>query len=331
MVEYSSKSLATTFFERVDSKEINGKTITTFKCQCGISRSQDLKKGFVNLVSHIKSQHPDWQGVMDAKMKNKDQTHLFVNKKASTYFAWLEWIVMDNLPFTFVEKPLTRKNTKLDPIGVTSLMKYLKKLTEEVEKKASDELPDKFGLILDGWSEGNTHYIAVFACFPKNSVTKTILLAIAPPFDEENYDAPSHKSFIVDVLDLFEKKTENVLFLVGDNAPVNKSLSDLLGIPFIGCASHRFNLACKRYLIPYEETLQNINTLMVSLRTIKKAGKLRKATNLEPIKRNVTRWSSTYSMLKRFFELKPFLDETDEDIARYIPESCSKSSPQKQT
>jgi hypothetical protein len=40
---------------------------------------------------------------------------------------------------------------------------------------------------------------------------------------------------------------------------------------------------------------------------------------LEPIKRNVTRWSSTYCMLKRFFELKPFLDETDEDIARYIP------------
>jgi hypothetical protein len=126
---------------------------------------------------------------------------------------------------------------------------------------------------------------------------------MAPPFDEENYDAPSHKSFIVDVLDLFKKNTENVLFLVGDNAPVNTRLSDLLGIPFIGCASHRFNLACKRYLMPYEETLQNINTLMIALRSIKKAGKLRKATDLEPIKRNVTRWSSTYSMLKRFFEL----------------------------
>ena len=73
----------------------------------------------------------------------------------------------------------------------------------------------------------------------------------------------------------------------------------------IGCASHRFNLACALFLAEYEDQPNAINDLMVELRKLKKAGKLRKVTTLEPIKRNVTRWNSTYSMLKcRIFELK---------------------------
>ena len=56
-------------------------------------------------------------------------------------------------------------------------MKLLKSLTVEVERKVASKLPNKFGLILDGWSEGNTHYIALFACAP----SLMTLLSIAPP------------------------------------------------------------------------------------------------------------------------------------------------------
>ena len=56
-----------------------------------------------------------------------------------------------------MEKEFTKKNTKLDPVDVTTLMKFIRLLAEEVEKKVSLELPEKFGLILDGWSEGTTH------------------------------------------------------------------------------------------------------------------------------------------------------------------------------
>ena len=58
----------------------------------------------------------------------------------------------------------------------------------------------------------------------------------------------SHKSFIIDVLELFGKGTSSLLYLVADNAAVNTCLADLLEIPMIGCASHRFNLDCKSYL-----------------------------------------------------------------------------------
>lgn len=58
---------------------------------------------------------------------------------------------------------------------------------------------------------------------------------------------------------------------------------------------------------------------MVTLRNIKQAGKLRTKTKLSPVLRNDTRWSSTYSMLKRFFEIRGFLDESDRALAANLP------------
>lgn len=120
-------------------------------------------------------------------------------------------------------------------------------------------------------------------------------------------------------MELYGKGLENLIYLVADNASVNTCLADLLGIPMIGCASHRFNLACKKYLESSEPVLQKIQSLMTTLRQVKQAGKLRTKTDLEPIIRNVTRWSSTYEMLKRFFRLHEFLDTTDGVLARNIP------------
>jgi hypothetical protein len=121
------------------------------------------------------------------------------------------------------------------------------------------------------------------------------------------------------VLELFGKRLSNLIFLVGDNARVNTHLADLLNVPFIGCASHRFNLACQRYLEPFDVQLKKIRSLMVKLRTIKQAGKLRKKTSLEPVLPNETRWSSTHGMLKRFFEIRGFIDDTDPDLAPFLP------------
>ena len=75
----------------------------------------------------------------------------------------------------------------------------------------------------------------------------------------------------------------------------------------------------KSYLDTYDEITSSINNLKKTLSNIKKAGKLRLKTNLEPVTKNVTRWSSTYSMVERFFQLKTHLDETDLDLLRHIP------------
>jgi hypothetical protein len=199
-------------------------------------------------------------------------------------------------------------------------MNYIKLTTKRVEKKVADGLPNQFGIIIDGWKEGTTHYIAIFATYTDNGGRGEYpLLAIAPPFDETTYTAENLKAFIGDVLELYGKSLKNLIYLVADNAAANTCLADLLGIPMIGCASHRFNLACKKYLKSSEEVLQKIQSLMTTLQQVKQAGKLRNKTDLEPIIRNVTRWSSTYEMLKRFFRLQEFIDKTDELLATNLP------------
>lgn len=311
---YTTREIATTFFEDVPKNSKGEQTNFKFKCSCGTTRTQDLKKGLTNLISHIKNDHKDWEEVMNSKKKDQPQS-LFVNRKGSNVFNWIEWVIMDNHSFSFVEKPLTKKHSKLEPISVDTLMKYIKLVTEAVEKDVASQLPSKFGIIIDGWKEGTTHYIALFASYDG----KFPLLAIAPPFNEQDYTALSHKSFIIDVLELFSKGPSSLLYLVADNAAVNICLADLLEIPMIGCASHRFNLACKSYLQKYEPTLLKINSLMVTLRNVKQAGKLRTKTPLEPVIRNDTRWSSTHNMLLRFFRIREFLDDTDADLVYNMP------------
>ena len=47
---------------------------------------------------------------------------------------------------------------------------------------------------------------------------------------------------------------------------------------------------------------------MGKLKSLKLPGKLREHTPLQDIQRNKTRCSSTYDMINRYIELKPFLD-----------------------
>ena len=84
-----------------------GENKDTFICNCGRKRVQNAKAGCGNLINHIKTDHADWEDTMKGKQRKKNSTS--INKKEANIFHWLEWIVMDNLPFTFVEKQLTAK------------------------------------------------------------------------------------------------------------------------------------------------------------------------------------------------------------------------------
>ena len=130
---YTTREIVTTFFEDVPKDSKGQQTKSKFKCSCGTTRTQDLKKGLTNLISHIKNDHKDWEEVMNGKNKVGPQS-LFVNRKGSMIFNWLEWVITDNHSFSFVEKPLTKKHTKLEPISVDTLMKYINLVTQVVEK-----------------------------------------------------------------------------------------------------------------------------------------------------------------------------------------------------
>ena len=134
-------------------------------------------------------------------------------------------------------------------------------LTEHVEEKIREELPDKSTLVIDGWTTADTHYIGLFVCFPRKEEAgyKRVLLAFSPLLDETRMDADEHFNFIDYHLGLFDKTTDNIVSLTGDNCSNNKALANKLSCYFVGCASHRFNLAINDYIIQHETTIDMAN------------------------------------------------------------------------
>ena len=99
-------------------------------CRCGNVMKQP-KNGYSNYMAHIIGQHKqEWQEEVFSYLNSKKGQKLItefssITSKARNIFKWLEWIVEDNLPFSFVEKQKTRSNSKLEPICRNTFMKYL--------------------------------------------------------------------------------------------------------------------------------------------------------------------------------------------------------------
>jgi hypothetical protein len=76
-------------------------------------------------------------------------------------------------------------------------------------------LPPIFGIMFDGWSSGNTHYIAIFAVFSFERKAVHILLAFSPPLDEESYTADAHYELLKMTVYIYGLVETAILFLVG--------------------------------------------------------------------------------------------------------------------
>ena len=193
-------------------------------------------------------------------------------------------------------------------------MKYFNAVHRLVKEEVSANLPERFGLIFNGWSAGTHHYVGVFAVYPEGMEMKRkkVMLAMDTLLDETNQNAANHVEFLVDVLQSYNKSLENVLFICGDNCNTNKNIADRLHVPLIGCRSHIFNLAVNHFLSTFKDLVDKIDKLCGKLRNRNAADKLRQlGCTIEAVSRNVTRWSSTYMMLKRYRELNKYINKTN--------------------
>lgn len=150
---FSNKEIYQVYFTKLEGFDIH----TCKSCRANIS--QNLKKGFINCVNHVKTVHEeDWKQEMEAALAaEKDGGCMLqymkrkVSQKAQTYHDWCEWVIMDDQPFSFVDNKYARKNTKLEPICRNTLMKYLDLLSIEVQEIIKTIIPSNFGLIFDGY------------------------------------------------------------------------------------------------------------------------------------------------------------------------------------
>ena len=132
-----------------------------------------------------------------------------------------------------------------------------------MEERIAGDLPKKFGLIIDGWSVmgSSTQFSDTFACYEnskKAGTAKTPFSAFSLLVDEASMNALEHTTFIEFTLAVFGKSKDAVSFIVGDNEKLNKSFAKMIGVPLIGCYSHRLNLAVRKYLEPNEPLLEKL-------------------------------------------------------------------------
>ncbi|ETO78880.1 hypothetical protein F444_06301 [Phytophthora nicotianae P1976] len=182
--------------------------------------------------------------------------------------------------------------------GSMTLRAGMEGVTRAIERKLAAELPTRFGV---GGS------MLQSTTWPGSHVALRVL--------GDDFAKMLPRDFGVQI--------DQCRFIVGDNCSVNRLLATIMGVLLVGCASHRLNRAVQQYLLQHEDDLAAVQALMIKLRTLTQSAKLHLKTELRPVIHQDTCWSSTFGMLKRYFQLLEFLDAGDDDIMEVLPSPAS--------
>lgn len=164
---------------------------------------------------------------------------------------------------------------------------YLEPLTWVLEKNIAITLPSKFALVCDGWYSGDSHYVAGFATYilrKTNAYQHKMIWFSSFEYDDK-LSANEHNAFISFILNLYGKKFENLVAILGDKRSTNRSFAKSPNCNFIGCYSHKFNLEIKDFINAFdniaEKVIDKFSILMKKLRRLIYASKLMEKANLK--------------------------------------------------
>lgn len=149
--EPNGKDVSKFYFLRVEN------TVDTYQCKIcpKVRRVQKEGSGWTNLMEHIKTAHPNFEEEIAKADKQGNLTgikklfpfFLFffsffllimtafaIPPKIENVFSWVEWVINEGHPFSFVEKEFTRKHSRLESISIQTLMSAVHQLTLIVEE-----------------------------------------------------------------------------------------------------------------------------------------------------------------------------------------------------
>ena len=131
-----------------------------------------------------------------------------------------------------------------------------------------------------------------------------------------------------------------VEFIAADNCSTNAKLCSDSGVPMKGCDSHRLNLAVMEMLGPEEKRnragaivqhaspmqalIRKLDRCMGALKSMKNSSILRTKTKLKAERRNKTRWSSLYKMIRKWIKIKDkvaAVEEWPDEVLDLIPDA----------
>ncbi|ETP42338.1 hypothetical protein F442_10750 [Phytophthora nicotianae P10297] len=220
---------------------------------------------------------------------------------------------LDNLSLVGLDhhgEPQTEHVRKGEDAEVHSFEPSKHKDADEEHVRAGKRRPR-----IDAWTEEGTHFVAVIGVTGADKY----LLCFSTLTGESDMGSDVIIELLDDVLDTYEIHASQLCFYVIDHASVNVAIANKTLVTMIGRASHRFNLAVQALMREDDDILDRVHALMVKLNTIKNRHHLREADALMPVYRNTTRWSSTFSMIDRYFRIYSKLDRIDDQLAGFIP------------
>ncbi|KAL0251297.1 hypothetical protein GEMRC1_000510 [Eukaryota sp. GEM-RC1] len=128
-------------------------------------------KGYTNLLSHAKADHLDEYHSFESAEHPENIAQFAVPillKNGRNLTGWIELYTETQESLAFVKNPTVRKHTKLEPICVNTLKKYVRLVYTETIEVLKSKLFKRFGILFNGWKHGpsSTEFVAIFACAP---------------------------------------------------------------------------------------------------------------------------------------------------------------------
>jgi len=306
---------------------------TCKKCK----QTKKCKAGYSNLYHHLEAcVGMDYMVSLQTFVDNQPSTSVRISKKQlalDSFFlgspkelralAWIKWICCRNMPICEIDNPITREFAGVEAFNSKTIRKYIINTARECESSIAKALKAAgvITLIFDGWScdGASTHYVGMFAGYidPRTSEYKEPLLAIQPCLNEEDMGADSHIELFESTLALYGLDAGSVACFISDNCATNKAISREWGVPMVGCASHRLNLAVNAWINNepgLTQALKSLTTFMSKASCLKAAAALRVQTMdthgkcLKAKQNNETRWTSVMDMVDRFIKIEADLN-----------------------
>lgn len=157
--------------------------------------------GVSNLTSYNTYAHPNAQHTICLEAGNcityPTLVRLCNSDKKLRIHAGLDLFVRELKSFWVVENLTFSNNIRDYKFSRITLIKYLQRLTDGVEKIIAALVQYKFFLVFDGWSSSDTKHMKLFGMFlpvTENEYSKT-LLALTTFQDEDDLGSDNHLQF----------------------------------------------------------------------------------------------------------------------------------------
>jgi hypothetical protein len=340
------------------SKEISivwqhfSKTLEKLKCSY-CPKEYSLNTSTTVLMKHIQAQHEEKLEEKNEPSPKKKKITLSDEKSQKIHENLIKFIIDDNQSFMIVENEAFQEfvlslNSNYILPGRTFIKDFILKSYIDKKIKVQDyfnQLEGRVSITTDLWTScSNMPIIGITShYFDKDWNYKKITL----DFKEIPYPHDG-KSIAYSIIETFKefKIEEKLLGFTTDNASNMGTCKDELNrilfekyssINGIGCGAHIINLAVQKGLKKLENTIEKFREVNKTIKKsprlfqeMEKIAEIQKVIFLTPKLDCVTRWNSTYLMLKDMLSMKQVyntlsetkLDESDwnnlEDIVSLL-------------